>query len=410
MKSFVYFYALSLLAFCLLGAKNVDSRVMAGVVNNQPIRLRTEILENGEYVRAVDLVPFFPNRWQYDGLSGALTVTRLDGAPVGIAVNCQRIVVGDKVSPTRKPIIRRQGRIYIPFHVVLEFMLPNAGFQEVEGDDAFLDPAGATLLSPPATPFQLSQSSTSETPTSTPVFFSDFNDLLTDPTPTPVNRMRPTSLARALPRAIILLDPGIGGSSINEKLHVGISESDITFGIARKLTNLLLQSPNFEVLLTQQEDNKPPMDAEMRAGVANQNNADLFISLQCGGMYTDVLSTAVVFYMNPQLDQTMLLPRESSSSPEPSFLWDDAYRMHVSENLRLARVVSSRLKKFYSAANIITMDPYPRPGRLAVLRSLTMPGILIELGNLSHRETIQYLSRSRIQEDLADSLYQALLD
>ncbi|MBN2328480.1 MAG: N-acetylmuramoyl-L-alanine amidase [Candidatus Omnitrophica bacterium] len=409
-----YFYALGLFAVCILSAREVDSRVMAGVINNQPIRLRTEILENGEYVRAVDLVPFFPDRWQYDGLSGALVATRQDGVQVGATVGYQRIVVGDKVFPIRKPVIRRQGRIFIPFHIVFEFMLPDADFQEIEADDSSFQSGAAGLPYVTPTPFQLSQSAnsllSSETPTPTPIFFSDFNDLLNDPSPTPLDRVRPTSLARPLPRAIIILDPGIGGSPKNDKLQLGIGESDITFGIARKLTTLLLQSPNFEVLLTQQENNKPQMDAEQRAGVANQNNADLFISLQCASMYTDVLSTAAVYYMNPQLDQTMLLPRETATSTGSSYLWDDAYRYHVPESLRLARAVSSRLKEFYSAANIITIDSDPRPGRLAALRGLTMPGILVELGNLSHRDTIQYLSRARIQEDLADSLYQAILD
>lgn len=385
------------------------SRVMVGTLGNQPIRLETELLQNGEYVCASSLVAFFPNRWEYDALSGTLRVIRQDGVRVGVKVGDQRVVRGDRVFPTGKPLIRHQNRVYIPLHIVVEFLLPEAGLRVA---DSATPVEEKPIITPTPTPFRLSQAPTftSYYTTPTPTFvLPTFDDLLNTPTPyVPLTQATPPT--RAVPRAIIVLDPGIGGNAYSQTHSTGARESDITLGIARKLSALLAESPNFEVFLVQNEANSQPLTPEQRTSLANQSNADLFISFQCGSLFTNAISQAAVFYMNPVLDAGILQALDGKPPGGQSRRWDDAYRGHVSESLRLARAMNRHLRQFFASANIVSIASEPRPGRMAVLRGLTMPSILVELGNLSHRDTVQYLTRSRVQEDLAYDIHQAIND
>lgn len=407
------FILFGVLAGSDFSASPAYGRTFSGILNNQPIRLQTEKLQSGEYVRATDLASLFPNRWQYDGLSETLIITRQDGVRIGVSMGSQRIVVGNKVFPAQKPLVRRQEQIYVPFQVVKDYLLPDAGLREGDAGQA---PA-APQATPPidlssATPFRLSQlpitPEAGAAPAGTPVQFPEFEDLVNTPTPTPV--AAPATPTRVTPRAVIVLDPGVDGGAQDLTPAGGVRESAITFAVARKLIALLTESPNFEVLIAQQENSRQPLTTEQRIGFANQSNADLFLSIQCGRMISSNLSKAVVFYMNPVLDERKITGADVASPISQAPHWDDAYRERLPDSLRLARAVNLRLKDCYASANIISMENEPRPGRIAVLRALTMPGVLIELGNLANRETAQHLSRGRVQDDLANYLYLAIND
>ncbi len=392
----------------LLNAETASSREMLGILDNQPIPLKTELLQNGEYVRAAQLVLFFPNRWQFDGLSGTIIFIRKDGIKVGLKVGEQRVLVGNKVIHTGKKSIRHQSRIYIPFINIKQFLLPGAQWKEGDADPGLVN--NNPVSEPSPTPFPLFQA-TPVVPQNTPtpdIVFPSFEDLIA--TPTIPFEPAPTADSHTAPRAVIVIDPGTSKNAKQSILPTSIRESDITQKISQNLAELILESPNYEVLFTNTMNDGVALTPEQRAGFANQSNADLFISIQCGALYTDAISQAAIFFMNPQLDSIDPPSRESIAADDQSSRWDSAYQNHVLESLRLARVIHFQLKDYYSYAKIITMDSSPRPGRLQVLRGLTMPGVLIELGNLAHHDTAQHLSRSRVQEEIAYKIYLAIND
>jgi len=91
-------------------------------------------------------------------------------------------------------------------------------------------------------------------------------------------------------------------------------------------------------------------------------------------------------------------------------LWYSAYRSTVDESQRLGRLIHRQLQTLYSLTNIIKMNSGPRSGRMAALRSLTMPGVVVELGNLSESNTAQYLGTEQTQRVVADSLAVGIAD
>ncbi len=223
------------------------------------------------------------------------------------------------------------------------------------------------------------------------------------PTPTPLGdeeTQPPTA-----PSSVIVLDPG------NDPKHPGagaaltLYEEDFTLLICEKLKTALEETQNFTVELTRTRPDTGTVTNMQRTGFANAQQAAVFISVQCGGLYSRTVSRAGVFFMNQYLDHPTAT---KSGRREDIRLWNTAYAAHQAESIQLASVVVNELKAFYEINNIVQIDENPRPGRLAVLRGLTMPGIVIELGNLNHPQTARFLFQETTMNDLVQELNQAI--
>ena len=95
------------------------------------------------------------------------------------------------------------------------------------------------------------------------------------------NRDGNRSLTRALGLKIgkILIDPGHGGSDTGTIGPSGYREKDLVLDIAKRLGKLIEEQLGSEVVFTRQDDSFIPL--ETRTAVANQHQADLFLSIPC---------------------------------------------------------------------------------------------------------------------------------
>ena len=80
--------------------------------------------------------------------------------------------------------------------------------------------------------------------------------------------------ARSLP--VIVLDPGHGGVETGAVGPGGLQEKDVTLDLARRVKSLL-DRQGFTVVLTRDDDRILPLDD--RTAIANQNRAELFLSI-----------------------------------------------------------------------------------------------------------------------------------
>src|SRR5205814_10103555 len=78
---------------------------------------------------------------------------------------------------------------------------------------------------------------------------------------------------------VIVIDPGHGGMDAGAKTST-VAEKDLTLVLARKLRSALQTRLGATVLLTRDSD--IALDNEARSAVANNNQANLFISLHAG--------------------------------------------------------------------------------------------------------------------------------
>lgn len=384
------FFILTCITFFHSGFSSVlSARELIGNLNGKVIRVETTMLEGVEYVSAASIIQYFGDGWEFDSLSGTLSLARSDGIRVGMRVGDQRILVGKTIFNMGTSLVRIGGEVHIPLSVVNEHLLP-------------LSPLGDTAQAP---------EEISSTPTAQQFIFMYPDPSRSTPTPAPTSTpVMPdlTPLPESLPSvvapfAIIILDPGNDSVNPGATGPNGVRETDLNFAVCEKLAYYLRQSRSYRVLLTR--NNKAVAEAigdDQRAAFANQNNGTIFVSVHCGNMITNTISRAALYYMNDVLDPAVAKAPEFNTSQ--LIPWQKAYVPHIPESLNLARRMLTQMQRYYEGAGVIQLNSHPLPGRFGVLRGLKMPGVLIELGNLSHPHTAAYLSTDSIQNELANHL------
>src|SRR6266404_3025995 len=99
-----------------------------------------------------------------------------------------------------------------------------------------------------------------------------------------------------VPKMRIVVDAGHGGWDLGTVGRRGLLEKDLVLEIAQRLGKLLESRLGSEVIYTRQDDNYIPLDE--RASIANQAQADLFVSVHAN--YSDLPSARGVetYYTN----------------------------------------------------------------------------------------------------------------
>ncbi len=91
----------------------------------------------------------------------------------------------------------------------------------------------------------------------------------------------------------VAIDPGHGGDDAGVKGANGAIEKDVTLAIARRVKGVIEARLGLRVLLTRDDDRNVPLDE--RTAIANNNKADLFISLHANASLRKATSGATIF-------------------------------------------------------------------------------------------------------------------
>jgi N-acetylmuramoyl-L-alanine amidase len=209
----------------------------------------------------------------------------------------------------------------------------------------------------------------------------------------------------------IVIDPGHGGDEEGTKGASGVLEKDLVLDVARRLRSVLDSRLGVRVLLTRDDDRIVPHDE--RASIANNNKADLFISLHANSSPIRSASGAEVFYLS--LDGLGAEARKIVESPDSKpvpllgggsrdidlILWDMAQARHLSESAAFAMLVEEELRRR------VEMSPNPvQQAPFRVLVAANMPAVLVEMGFLSNPEQEAQL----VSDDFKNRVVQALVD
>jgi N-acetylmuramoyl-L-alanine amidase len=227
------------------------------------------------------------------------------------------------------------------------------------------------------------------------------------PTPAPAPAPAPAGNAAAVkPNAptakfagirVIVIDPGHGGTDTGVSTS-GALEKDLTLALARKLRPVLQSRLGATVLLTRDSD--VPLNSESRTAVANNNQADLFISIHIGYSANkgDLASSIYVIQDN---FASSLSPQEKG---QRLFLpWYLGYRTNRKSSVQLADAMSEDL------GNSFPGWAFPvRSGPVGVLASTTMPSVMLEVGNLNNPVSTQALLDGAFQTKFSVSVAAAI--
>ena len=211
----------------------------------------------------------------------------------------------------------------------------------------------------------------------------------------------------------IAIDPGHGGDDTGTRGPDGTLEKDVTLAVARRLRNLIESQLGLRVVLTRTADTTVALDE--RAAIANNNRADLFISLHTNASVRESATGAEVFYLS--LAEYGEKAREASGfvgQPLPMVgggsrvldmvPWDLAQLRHVDESARWAETVTDELE--------IRIPMSPRGLQQAPFRVLVganMPAVLVEMGFLSNPDQEARLNSTTFQTAIVNGLLRSIV-
>src|SRR4051794_39810728 len=231
---------------------------------------------------------------------------------------------------------------------------------------------------------------------------------------------KPTSLGeRSLVRALglkigrIVVDAGHGGHDTGTIGPTGFKEKDLVLDVSLRLGKLLENKLGADVVYTRDDDTFIPL--ETRTAIANQNQADLFISVHANSSDDPGARGVETYYLNftSSADALEVAARENSVSEKSIHELQDlvkkiALKDKIDESKEFASNVQSAL---YSGLNAKGGGPRNRGVKKApfvVLIGANMPSILAEISFVSNPNDERKLQKADYRQKIAESLYHGI--
>ena len=210
----------------------------------------------------------------------------------------------------------------------------------------------------------------------------------------------------------IAIDPGHGGDDEGVKGAGGTKEKDLVLTVARQLKAAIEGRLGIRVLLTREEDRNIALDG--RAAIANNNKADLFISLHANASFRKTTTGASILYASFDREGEQAARASLGSERLPTFggglrevdlvFWDLAQISHIPRSTELANILEAQFR------DRIPLSPHPVDrAPLDVLESANMPAVLIEMGYLTNDEQEARMAGAEFQNTLVQAVFDAVL-
>ena len=220
----------------------------------------------------------------------------------------------------------------------------------------------------------------------------------------------------------VVIDAGHGGHDTGA-LGKNSREKDVALSIALELRDYIRQNlPGVKVVLTRDKD--VFVELYRRAKIANESNANLFISIHCNSTKTQSVQGTETFVMG--LDKTganltvakaenaaILLEDDYVSrydgfdpgSPEGNIFFSMMQNAFLNNSLDFAGRVQANFRD-----RVKMNDRGVKQAGFLVLYKTAMPSVLIECGFLSNASDEKFLLSPKGQAQIAYAIYKALAD
>lgn len=219
---------------------------------------------------------------------------------------------------------------------------------------------------------------------------------------------------------VVVIDAGHGGKD-SGALGKKSKEKDIALAIALKTGKYIENNlPDIKVIYTRTTDKF--IELHKRSQIANDNNADLFISIHVNASRaTQVTGTSTfVMGLSKADKQLEVVKRENSvilieedykkmyngfdpNSPESEIIFSLYQNAYLDQSIKIAEKVQY---EFREKAKRVDRDV--RQAGLVVLYNCSMPSVLIETGFITNSEEEKYLMSEEGQSLIASAIYRAV--
>ncbi|MBU2949207.1 N-acetylmuramoyl-L-alanine amidase [Tamlana agarivorans] len=219
---------------------------------------------------------------------------------------------------------------------------------------------------------------------------------------------------------VVVLDAGHGGSD-SGNTGSGYLEKEIALKVVLKVGKLLEKNSDIKVIYTRKSDKF--IDLFVRGKIANEANADLFVSVHCNahgssahGTETFVLGThrnKTNFEVAKKENSVIFMEDDyeknyagfNPNSPESVMSILLSQEEYLDQSIMLASLIQNAFTN-----NLKRKNRGVKQAGFIVLHQTVMPSVLVEIGFLSYKKEGAYLNSSKGQQQISDAIFKAILE
>jgi N-acetylmuramoyl-L-alanine amidase len=231
-----------------------------------------------------------------------------------------------------------------------------------------------------------------------------------------MNAGQQVSLARSLGLKInrIAIDPGHGGNDTGTTGPQGLLEKDLCLDVAQRLGRLIDENiPGAQVIYTRTDDRY--VSLEERTQIANDANADLFISIHANSSDIHAVRGAETYYLSLTTSERSkaLATRENAAAQSSLHNLQELVKEITSndkivESKLLAMDIQSELSESLQLVNQAERNRGVKRAPFLVLTGAHMPAVLSEISFVSNATDESLLLESAQRQRLAEGLYRGV--
>ena len=221
-------------------------------------------------------------------------------------------------------------------------------------------------------------------------------------------------------RKIILVDAGHGGEDSGAIGKNKSQEKNVNLAIAKKLVTTINKNPELKAILTRSGDYYIPLTK--RITIAQKEKATMFISIHADSVESSSAKGASIYTLSEKGNNSKLAKQlEQSQNLVDQFggvetvidndqflkniLTDFSRKDRDIQSQKLAKEILKKLEKIGPVHKI-----EPQKANFVVLKSPTIPSILVETAFISNPAQEKRLTNSKQQQKIANSIYQGIVD
>jgi len=217
------------------------------------------------------------------------------------------------------------------------------------------------------------------------------------------------------PAPLVMLDPGHGGKDPGAIGISGTYEKHVALDAALGLQRLLQADGRYRVALTRWRDVFIPL--EERVAIAQEHGASLFVSMHADALTDHLIRGASVYTVSNKASDAQtaaLAQRENSADRFAAPKWHVSPEVaHILASLvrRETTVGSVRFARDLVNALDREVQMLPNPDRHAgfvVLKSASIPSVLVEMGFMSNPHDEAELRRASHRQQVAVAMKRAV--
>ena len=219
---------------------------------------------------------------------------------------------------------------------------------------------------------------------------------------------------------IILVDAGHGGEDSGAVGKNKSLEKDVNLAISKKLVSIINQNKDLKAVLTRSGDYYVPLTK--RITIAQKQKATMFISIHADSVKSSSAKGASVYTLSEKGNNSKLAKQlEESQNVVDQFggvetvidndqflksiLTDYSRKDREMQSFQLAQAIISQLDKIGPIHKKI-----PQKANFVVLKSPSIPSVLVETAFISNPTQEKRLTNKRQQQKIAESIYQGIMN